>query len=57
MWIYIEQSVMVSGIVYVYMRFVVRGWSCAVKFTDYGGRHWGIDNCGPLNYLSDFAEN
>ena len=57
MWIYIEQSVMVSGIVYVYMRFVVRGWSCAVKFTDYGGRHWVIDNCGPLNYLSDFAEN
>ena len=33
-WISIEQSVMVSGIVHVFMGFVVRDWSCAVEFTN-----------------------
>jgi len=40
-WISIEQSVMVSGIVYVFLRFVIRS----------------IDNYRTFNYLSDFAEN
>ena len=30
-------SVMVSGIVYVFMGFVVHDWSCAVDFTNNGG--------------------
>ena len=36
MWISIEQTVMVSGIVYVVMGSVVRDWSCVVEFTNYG---------------------
>ena len=45
LWISIEQSVIVSGIVYVFMGSVVRDWSCAVEFTNYGGGgaplgHW-----------------
>jgi len=35
--------VIVSGIVYVFMGSVVRDWSCAVEFTNYGGPYWGID--------------
>jgi len=56
-WISVEQSVMVSGIVYVFMGFVARNWSCAVEFTNYGRPHCGIDNYRPFNYISDFAEN
>ena len=37
MWISIEQSVMVSGIVYVFMRFVVHDWSLEAEFNKYGG--------------------
>ena len=33
-WISIEQSVMVSSIVYVFMGFVASDWSCAVEFTN-----------------------
>jgi len=44
-WISIEQSVMISGIVYLFLGFVVHDWSCAVELTNYGGPHWGIDNC------------
>ena len=48
---------MVVSIVYV-MGFMVRDWSGAAGFTNYGGGvHWGIDNYGPCSYLSDFAEN
>jgi len=57
MWISIEQSVMVSVLVYVFMGSVVHDWSCAVKFTNYGGPHWGIDSYKPCNHFSDFAEN
>jgi len=32
-----EQSVMLSGIVHVFMGSVVHDWSCAVEFTNYGG--------------------
>ena len=53
----IEQSVMVSGIVYVFLGFVVHDWSCAVELTNYRGPHWAIDNYRPFNYLSDFAGN
>jgi len=35
MWILIEQSVMASGIVYVFMGSVVHDWSYAVEFTNY----------------------
>ena len=35
---------MVSGIVYVFLGFLVHDWSCAVEFTNYGVPHWGIDN-------------
>ena len=48
---------MVSGIIYVFMGFVGRDWSCAVEFIDYEGPHWCIDNYRLFNYLSDFAEN
>jgi len=34
--ILIEQSVVASGIVYVFLGLVVRDWSCAVEFTNYG---------------------
>ena len=37
MWISDGQSVMVFGIVYVFMGFVVRDWSQAVELTTYGG--------------------
>ena len=37
MWISIEQSVMVSGIAYVFMGFVVRDWLFPVEFINYGG--------------------
>jgi len=47
---------MVSGIVYVFMRFVVRDWSEAAGFTNYGG-YWSIDNHTQFNYLSDVTEN
>ena len=57
MWISIEQSVMVYDIVYVSMGFVVRDWSCAVGYTNYGGGHCGIDNYRSCNYLSGFIEN
>ena len=40
MWVLIEQSVLVSGIVHVFMGFVVRDWSCAAEFTQ---RHKGRD--------------
>jgi len=33
----IEQLVMVSGIVYALMGFVVHGWSGAAEFTNCGG--------------------
>ena len=33
----IEQLVMVSGIVYAFLGFVVHDRSCAVEFTNYGG--------------------
>jgi len=56
-WISIKHSVMVSGFVYIFMGSVVRDWSCAVEFTNYGGPHWGVDNYRLLNYLADFAEN
>ena len=57
-WIFIEQSVMVSGIVYDFLGFVDWcDWSCAVEFTNYEGPHSGIDNYRPFNYLSDFAED
>jgi len=37
--------VTVSGIVYVFVGFVVRDWSCAVEFTNLGGGAlWCIDN-------------
>ena len=36
-WISIGQSLMVTGIAYVIMRFMVRDWSWAVEFTNYGG--------------------
>jgi len=46
MWISIEQSVMISDIAYVSMRFPVRDWSWAAEFTDYGGgvamEHWQL---------------
>jgi len=49
---------MVSGIVYVFLGFVVHDWSCALELTNYGGGDPpGIDNYRPLDYLSDFAEN
>jgi len=50
-WISIEQSVIVSDI--VFLGFVVHDWSCAAEFSNYGGI--AIDRL--LNYLSDFAEN
>ena len=53
----IEQSVTVSGIVYVFLGFVVHDWSCAVEFINCGGGPPGIDNYRAFNYLSDFAEN
>ena len=37
MWISVDQSVMVSGIVYLFLGFVVHDWSCVVEFTNYGG--------------------
>jgi len=52
-WISIGQSVIVSGIVYVFMRSVAHDWSGADQFTNYGG----IDNYRMFNYLSYFAEN
>jgi len=57
MWISIEQSAIVSGLVFVLMGFVVHDRSCAVEFTHYLGSHWGIVNYRLFNYLSDFAEN
>jgi len=48
-WISIEQSVMVSGIVYVFMGSVVRDWSPD------RGPHWGIDHYRLLNYLPDLT--
>ena len=51
MWISIEQSVTVSGIVYAFMGFVVLDWSGATEFTNYGA-HWVIDNYRPfINFL------
>jgi len=50
---------MVSGIVYVFLGFVVVNcdWSCAAEFNNYwGGGHWGIDKYKAFNYLSGFAE-
>ena len=38
MWTSIGQSVMVSGIVYV---FVVHDWSCAAEFENYGSPNIG----------------
>lgn len=48
MWIPIEQTVMVSGIVYVCMRFVVRDWSVAVEFTNDGGPTGALTSIGRL---------
>ena len=42
--ILIEQSVVASGIVYVFLGLVVRDWSCAVEFTNNGRGYWGIDH-------------
>ena len=56
-WISIEQSVKVSGIVYVFLGFVIDDWSCAVELANYGGHHWGIDDYRLFNYLSDFPES
>ena len=39
-WISIEQSVMVSNIVYVFLGFAASDWSCAVELTNYVGPHW-----------------
>jgi len=36
-WFSIEQSVPVSGIVHVFLGFVVHNSSCAVELTNYGG--------------------
>jgi len=36
-WISFEQSVMVSGVVLVFLGFVVRDWSLPAEFTNYGG--------------------
>ena len=55
-WISIEQSVMVSGILYV-SGVCGCDWSSAVEFTNYREPHWGIDNYRLFNYFSDFAEN
>ena len=60
MWILIEQSVMVSGVVYVFLWLVIRDWcdwSSAVERTNYWGSHWGIDNYRLFNYLFDFCRN
>ena len=45
-----------SGIVNVFLGFVVHDWSFADEFNNYGGPTT-IDNYRPFNYLSDFAEN
>jgi len=41
MGILIEQSVMVSGIVYVFMGLAVCDWSCAIELANYGRTHLG----------------
>ena len=48
----------VSGIVYVFMRFVVHDWlSWLTELINNGGLHWDIDNYRQLKDLSDFAGN
>ena len=42
------QSVMVSGIVYVFMAFVVHGWSGAPEFTNLGGPTGALTTIGRL---------
>ena len=39
---------MVSGIVYVFMGFVVHDWPCVVKFTIYGGPTGALTTIGSL---------
>jgi len=41
---------MVSGIVYVFIGFIVRDWSRATDFTNYGGGYWGLDNYRPFSW-------
>jgi len=47
-WISIEQSTAVSGIVYVFMGFVVHDWSCAIEFTNYGAPTVALTTIGRL---------
>jgi len=44
----IEQSVIVSGIVYVFMRSAIHDWSCARQFTNYWGPTGALTTKGCL---------